>query len=65
VVTDYDTYNKGLYTDQSICSKMEDENIQGLTDYIQTRCFMTNQNDDRGESPTTDLSRIEMDNINR
>lgn len=34
VITDYDTYNKGLYTDQSICSIMEEENIQNLAKYI-------------------------------
>lgn len=38
VITDYDTYNKGLYTDQSICSIMEEENIQNLAKYITKKC---------------------------
>lgn len=29
------------------------------------RCYMHDQNNDKGESPTTDLSRIEIDNVNR
>ena len=32
MIIDDDTYNKGLYTDQSICSEMEDENIHNLAD---------------------------------
>lgn len=57
VVTDYDTYNKGLYTDQSICSKMEDENIQNLAEYITKKCQIHEEileND--GSEKTTDLS---------
>ncbi len=58
IITDYDTYNKGLYTDQSICSKMEDENIQKLADYITKKCQIDkNEIEQEGSAVTTDLSK--------
>ncbi len=58
VVTDYDTYNKGLYTDQSICSKMEDENIQNLAEYITKKCQLDEKDiEQEGSAVTTDLSK--------
>lgn len=58
IITDYDTYNKGLYTDQSICSKMEDENIQKLADYITKKCQIDkNEIEKEGSAVTTDLSK--------
>ena len=54
VITDYDTYNKGLYTDQSICSIMEEENIQNLAKYITKKCQIGEY---EGCAVTTNLSR--------
>lgn len=57
VITDYDTYNRGLYTDQSICSRMEEENIQNLAEYITKKCQIHEEileND--GSEKTTELS---------
>ena len=58
VITDYDTYNKGLYTDQSICSRMEDANIQNLAEYITKKCHLHEENfENEGSEKTTDLSK--------
>ena len=66
IITDYDTYNKGLYTDQSICSKMEDENIQNLAEYITKKCQIDeNGIEQEGSAVTIDLSRKQYDGENR
>ena len=66
MITDDDTYNKGLYTDQSICSEMEDENIQNLADYITKKCQIDeNEIEQEGSTVTTDLSRKQKDGENR
>lgn len=66
MITDNDTYNKGLYTDQSICSEMEDENIQNLADYITKKCQIDeNEIEQEGSTVTTDLSRKQKDGENR
>lgn len=58
VITDYYTYNKGLYTDQSICSIMEEENIQNLAKYITKKCQIGEyEMEQEGCAVTTDLSR--------
>lgn len=66
IITDYDTYNKGLYTDQSICSKMEDENIQNLAEYITKKCQIDkNEIEQEGSAVTTDLLGKQNDGENR
>lgn len=66
--------NKNYLNDRIITNNLREKaknllellrQVKELTDYIQTRCYMHDQNNDKGESPTTDLSRIEMDNVNR
>lgn len=66
IITDYDTYNKGLYTDQSICNKMEDENIQNLAEYIAKKCQIDeNEIEQEEKNVTIDLSRKKDDGENR